>query len=52
MKKTYINPNIKDVELIVQHFLASSPTLGGTYNGGTILAPGMSDDDDDFDFDE
>ena len=51
MKKIYMQPTIKVVVLKRrQHLLAGSdPVLGGTYGGGTILAPRRSSRDD---FDE
>ena len=50
MKKTYINPKMEVVEINHQTLLTvSDPGLGGNYGGGTILAPGQSIDDDDFD---
>ena len=47
MKKTYINPKMEVVEINHQTLLAGSPQLGGSYTGGTILAPELSIDDDD-----
>lgn len=35
MKKTYINPSLTIVKVQTQQMLASSPGLGGNYNGGT-----------------
>ena len=46
MKKIYINPKMEVVEISRQTLLAGSPGLGGSYNGGTILAPELSIDDD------
>ena len=47
MKKTYINPKMIVVEINHQTLLTvSNPGLGGSYNGGTILAPELSIDDD------
>ena len=52
MKKTYINPKMKVDEFNYLKLLAGSdPKLGGKYNGGDILAPGQTLDDD-FDFDD
>ncbi len=49
MKKTYINPNMKVVELKRQKLLsASNPKLGGEYGGGTVLSRDF-DDFEDFD---
>lgn len=47
MKKTYKCPKMEVVEINHQTLLAGSPGLGGSYTGGTILAPEMSIDDDD-----
>ena len=50
MKKQYIYPKMEVVDLkITQQIMAGSPKLGGTYSGGTVLAPEMDWDDDEED---
>ena len=51
MKKTYMNPKMDVIEIKGHQMLlaGSTPELGGTYGGGTILAPELTLDDD---FDE
>jgi len=39
MKKEYINPVLEVVKIEYNHFLASSPELGGEYGGGQVLSP-------------
>lgn len=47
MKKTYKSPEM-EVVVMKNHeaLLAGSPQLNGTYEGGTILAPALTDDFD------
>jgi hypothetical protein len=46
MKKTYIKPETKTytIDCKVQ-LMAGSPQLGSSYNGGTVLSPGMELDE-------
>ena len=49
MKKTYMNPSVKEVKIrMEQHVCAGSdkPIAGGEYNGGT---DGIGAKEDDFD---
>ena len=54
MKKTYLQPTIKVVVLKRRlHLLTGSdPQLGGTYGGGTILAPRRGSNSDYYDEDD
>ncbi len=46
MKKTYMNPSMKVREMKHRStLLSTSPVLGGTYSGGTILSRDADMDD-------
>ena len=50
MKKIYMNPTMKVVEIQCRKMLTGSdPKIGSSYSGGAILAPGRNNYDD---FDE
>ena len=54
MKKIYMNPTMKVVEIQCRQMLTTSdPRISGnSYSGGDILAPGRNNYDDFDDFDE
>ena len=54
MKKIYMNPTMKVVEIQCRQMLTTSdPRISGnSYSGGDILAPGRNNIDDFDDFDE
>ena len=48
MKKTYMIPTLQVVKIQTTQFIAASPGLTGTYNGGKVLSreANFSDSDD------
>lgn len=46
MKKKYIIPQLQVVKIATQQMLASSPGIGGNYDGGPVYSPGMELDDE------
>jgi hypothetical protein len=47
MKKTYIKPETKTYTIDCKaQLMTSSPQLGGSYTGGTVLSPEMELDDE------
>lgn len=47
MKKTYIKPETKTYTIGCKvQLMTSSPQLGGSYTGGTVLSPEMELDDE------